>query len=36
VLVAIGVDQHKYRQVLGIKEDKERWIAFIRFLKNVA
>ena len=38
VLVAIGVDQHGYRQVLGIKEgakeDKESWIAFMRYLKD--
>ena len=38
VLVAIGVDQHGYRQVLGIKEgakeDKESWIAFMRYLKS--
>jgi putative transposase len=38
VLVAIGVDQHGYRQVLGIKEgakeDKESWIAFMRYLKK--
>jgi putative transposase len=38
VLVAIGVDEHGYRQVLGIKEgakeDKESWTAFLRHLKN--
>jgi putative transposase len=38
VLVAIGVDQHGYRQVLGIKEgakeDKESWVAFLRYLKK--
>ena len=38
VLVAIGVDQHGYRQVLGIKEgakeDKESWITFMRYLKS--
>lgn len=38
VLVAIGVDQYGYRQVLGIKEgakeDKESWIAFLRYLKS--
>ena len=38
VLVAIGVDQYGYRQVLGIKEgakeDKESWIAFMRYLKS--
>jgi putative transposase len=38
VLVAIGVDQYGYRQVLGIKEgakeDKESWLAFMRYLKE--
>jgi len=38
VLIAIGVDQHGYRQVLGIKEgakeDKESWLAFMRYLKE--
>lgn len=38
VLVAIGVDQYGYRQVLGIKEgakeDKQSWIAFMRYLKG--
>lgn len=38
VLVAIGVDQHGYRQVLGIKEgakeDKESWVGFLRYLKS--
>jgi putative transposase len=38
VLVAIGVDQHGYRQVLGIKEgakeDKESWVSFLRYLKK--
>ena len=38
VLVAIGVDQYGYRQVLGIKEgakeDKESWVAFMRYLKE--
>jgi len=38
VLVAIGVDEHGYRQVLGVKEgakeDKESWTAFLRHLKN--
>jgi len=38
VLVAVGVDQHGYRQVLGIKEgakeDKHSWIAFMRYLKS--
>jgi len=38
VLIAIGVDEHGYRQVLGIKEgakeDKESWTAFLRYLKE--
>jgi transposase-like protein len=38
VLVAIGVDQRGYRQVLGVKEgakeDKESWTAFLRHLKK--
>jgi len=38
VLVAVGVDQDGYRHVLGAKEgakeDKESWIAFMRYLKN--
>jgi putative transposase len=38
VLVAIGVDEHGYRQVLGIKEgakeDKESWTGFLRHLKD--
>ena len=38
VLVAIGVDQTGYRQVLGIregaKEDKESWRGFLRYLKE--
>lgn len=38
VLVAIGVDQDGYRQVLGVcegtKEDKESWRAFLRHLKQ--
>ena len=38
VLVAIGVDEHGYRQVLGIKEgakeDKASWQAFLRYLKD--
>ena len=36
--MAIGVDQYGYRQVLGVKEgakeDKESWIAFMRYLKE--
>ena len=38
VLVAVGVDQFGYRQVLGVqegaKEDKESWMAFLRHLKG--
>ena len=38
VLVAIGVDQEGYRQILGAregaKEDKESWRAFLRELKG--
>ena len=38
VLVAIGVNQDGYRQVLGVcegtKEDKESWRAFLRHLKE--
>jgi transposase-like protein len=38
VLVAIGVDQAGYRQVLGVregaKEDKESWSSFLRSLKE--
>jgi transposase-like protein len=38
VLVAVGVDQSGYREVLGVaegaKEDKESWVAFLRYLKE--
>jgi transposase-like protein len=38
ILVAIGVDMHGYRQVLGVKEgvkeDKGSWSAFLRHLKS--
>lgn len=38
VLVAIGVDQSGYREVLGVaegaKEDKASWVAFLRYLKE--
>ena len=38
ILVAIGVDQDGYRQVLGVregaKEDKESWTGFLRHLKS--
>jgi putative transposase len=38
ILVAVGVDQYGYRQVLGVKEgakeDKESWVAFLRHLKE--
>jgi putative transposase len=38
VLVAVGVDQEGFRQVLGVmegmKEDKDSWVAFLRYLKE--
>jgi putative transposase len=38
ILVAIGVDQDGFRQVLGVmegmKEDKDSWTAFLRYLKE--
>jgi transposase-like protein len=38
VLVAVGVDQSGYREVLGVaegaKEDKASWVAFLRYLKE--
>jgi transposase-like protein len=38
VLVAIGVNQEGYREVLGVaegaKEDKEGWTRFLRYLKD--
>ena len=38
ILVAVGVDQDGFRQVLGVmegmKEDKESWTAFLRYLKG--
>lgn len=38
VLVAIGVDQTGYREVLGVaegaKEDKASWVSFLRYLKD--
>jgi putative transposase len=38
VLVAIGVNQDGYRQILGIaegeKEDKSGWKGFLRWLKK--
>ncbi|HVT28818.1 MAG TPA: transposase, partial [Lacipirellulaceae bacterium] len=38
VLVAIGVDQDGYRQILGVvegmKEDAESWRSFLRHLKE--
>jgi len=38
VLVAIGVNQEGYREILGVaegaKEDKESWIKFLRYLKD--
>lgn len=38
VLVAVGVDESGYREVLGVaegaKEDKASWVAFLRYLKD--
>jgi len=38
VLVAVGVNADGYREILGVmegaKEDKESWVAFLRYLKN--
>src|SRR5579884_2182153 len=38
ILVAVGVDQDGFRQVLGVmegmKEDKDSWTAFLRYLKG--
>jgi putative transposase len=38
VLVAVGVDENGYRQILGVKEgakeDRESWTAFLRYLKG--
>jgi transposase-like protein len=38
VLVAVGVDENGYRQILGVKEgakeDRESWTAFLRYLKE--
>ena len=38
VLVAIGVNEGGFREILGVaegaKEDKESWVRFLRFLKN--
>jgi transposase-like protein len=38
VLVAVGVNQEGFREVLGVmeghKEDKESWVAFLRHLKG--
>jgi transposase-like protein len=38
ILVAIGVNQDGYREVLGVmegaKEDKTSWVAFLRYLKE--
>lgn len=38
ILVAIGVNQEGYREVLGVmegaKEDKASWVAFLRYLKE--
>jgi transposase-like protein len=38
VLVAVGVNQEGYREILGVaegaKEDKASWRAFLRYLKE--
>src|SRR5215469_1934401 len=38
VLVAVGVNQEGFREILGVmegmKEDKESWVAFLRYLKG--
>ena len=38
VLVAVGVNQEGYREILGVaegaKEDKASWSAFLRYLKE--
>jgi putative transposase len=38
VLVAVGVNQEGFREVLGVmegaKEDKESWVAYLRYLKE--
>jgi putative transposase len=38
VLVAVGVDENGYRQILGVKEgakeDRESWTGFLRYLKD--
>lgn len=38
VLIAVGVDEHGYREVLGTvegcKEDKESWLSFLKHLKD--
>ena len=38
VLVAVGVNEHGYREVLGVsegsKEDSESWLEFLRYLKG--
>jgi transposase-like protein len=38
ILVAIGVDESEYREILGInegaKEDREGWRSFLRYLKS--
>lgn len=38
ILVAIGVNQDGYRQILGVaeglKEDSESWLNFLRHLKE--
>ena len=38
VLIAVGIDEHGYRTVLGVaeggKEDKESWHSFLKYLKD--
>ena len=38
ILVAIGVNEDGFREILGVsegsKEDKESWVGFLRYLKN--
>jgi len=38
ILIAVGVNQHGYREILGVcegsKEDKQSWLDFLRHLKT--
>ena len=38
VLIAVGIDEHGYRTILGVaegcKEDKESWLSFLKYLKE--